>query len=896
MNDSFAEQVIALRIKKFFNFLKNKSDWLSYAFLAVIVYIAVWIRTRNLAGLRDITTGGWTLGPDLDPFLFLRWAKYIVENGSLFAIDTMRYVPVGFETKAELIFLPYLMAGFHKIAVLFGSNSVEQSSSLFPVFMFGLTIVSFFLMVREIFIKDLSEKKTNFIALVSSFFISVFPALLPRTIAGIPEKESAAFFFMFSAFYFFLKSWKSEEKRGRYLFALLAGIFTAGMSLVWGGFVYIFYVIGIALLISYFLHSFDTRKALLTITWLVSSFAIMIPYSTRYSLTGLLKSTMTLPIIFTLVCLLVEKKFLTRIESDTYTIKGYKIPKKGVAFALVLFVGALLLTVLDLNFIVKTWSSVKQILVEPIVDRFGVTVAENRQPYFNEWTSSFGPSIGSFALGFWLSLIGITLIFYRFIAIGSNKRKLIISSLFFLTFLGIGISRYSPSGLLNGTSFVSILLYFGTIFAFVAYSFKFYRRHSKEELEKIRFGFIFLMSAFAFAFVAARSSVRTTMVLVPFASIMIGYLSEVSLSKLKIAFQNKKLSTVTILGVIILLAILFSAYNLYQTSNAIAKNYVPSIYNQQWQKAMSWTRENTPEDAVFAHWWDYGYWVQTLGERATALDGGNAIVYWDYFMGRYGLTGSDQKDTLEFFYAHNISHLLIDSTDIGKYSAFSSIGSNEDYDRRSWIPTFLRDNSQTSERKNSTVFVYPAGSVLDKDIRYNLDGVDLFFPEGKSYVAAIVLSVDNQDKVSEVFGVYFLQDKTYQIPIRYYFDKKEGFVDTGKGIEAGVFIYPRVVMNEQGGGNIEERGALLYLSQKTVKSNVARFYLYDEETESIKKTHVEPDFLASFINSQDSTVGDFIYYNEFKGPIKIWEITYPANIQFKEEYVSLEYPEFLARV
>jgi dolichyl-diphosphooligosaccharide--protein glycosyltransferase len=29
---------------------------------------------------------------------------------------------------------------------------------------------------------------------------------------------------------------------------------------------------------------------------------------------------------------------------------------------------------------------------------------------------------------------------------------------------------------------------------------------------------------------------------------------------------------------------------------------------------------NTPENAVIASWWDYGYWIQTLAERATLAD------------------------------------------------------------------------------------------------------------------------------------------------------------------------------------------------------------------------------------------------------------------------------------
>jgi dolichyl-diphosphooligosaccharide--protein glycosyltransferase len=39
-----------------------------------------------------------------------------------------------------------------------------------------------------------------------------------------------------------------------------------------------------------------------------------------------------------------------------------------------------------------------------------------------------------------------------------------------------------------------------------------------------------------------------------------------------------------------------------------------------WPDAMQWLRENTPEDAVIAAWWDYGYWINTLAERKTLAD------------------------------------------------------------------------------------------------------------------------------------------------------------------------------------------------------------------------------------------------------------------------------------
>ena len=194
-------EIVKERAKKVYGFLREKYLWVSYIALAILVYLSVRIRSSNLSGLKDITTGTWTLGPDLDPFLFLRWAKYIVANGSLFAWDNMRYFPIGFDTRAELILHPYMIAWFHKVATIFGSESVTHSAVLYPVFFFAITVIAFFFLVRKIFEDGFGKQAASIIALIGSFFLVVMPSLLPRTIAGIPEKESAAFFFLFLTFY-----------------------------------------------------------------------------------------------------------------------------------------------------------------------------------------------------------------------------------------------------------------------------------------------------------------------------------------------------------------------------------------------------------------------------------------------------------------------------------------------------------------------------------------------------------------------------------------------------------------------------------------------------------------------------------------------------------------------
>ena len=47
--------------------------------------------------------------------------------------------------------------------------------------------------------------------------------------------------------------------------------------------------------------------------------------------------------------------------------------------------------------------------------------------------------------------------------------------------------------------------------------------------------------------------------------------------------------------------------------------------SNDWLDALEWIKLNTPENSVVASWWDYGYWIQTLSERATLAD--NSTIY-----------------------------------------------------------------------------------------------------------------------------------------------------------------------------------------------------------------------------------------------------------------------------
>ena len=76
--------------------------------LILLVLLGVYTRVLPMTahgptpGLWDQTTNDWTLGPDLDPWSFVKQAKTIANDGRIPAIDPLRNVPRSEEHTSEL--------------------------------------------------------------------------------------------------------------------------------------------------------------------------------------------------------------------------------------------------------------------------------------------------------------------------------------------------------------------------------------------------------------------------------------------------------------------------------------------------------------------------------------------------------------------------------------------------------------------------------------------------------------------------------------------------------------------------------------------------------------------------------------------------------------------------
>jgi len=122
-----------------------------------------------------------------------------------------------------------------------------------------------------------------------------------------------------------------------------------------------------------------------------------------------------------------------------------------------------------------------------------------------------------------------------------------------------------------------------------------------------------------------------------FASISVIILASLGLSILSKEFFSRNLNMSTMKNFIIkssfivgFIVLLISPFMISSDSNVFAlSDAPPTILNggtnfkmstTDWNDSLEWIKNNTPEDAVIASWWDYGYWIQTKAERASLVD------------------------------------------------------------------------------------------------------------------------------------------------------------------------------------------------------------------------------------------------------------------------------------
>jgi asparagine N-glycosylation enzyme membrane subunit Stt3 len=915
------ENIIKIKEKAdfFSKFLKEKKWFIFIGLLLVVLILGIWIRTLNMPLLVDSTTGE-NIPLALDPYYFLRIAETMIKQGGLPEYDSMRK-PFNMGWTNEI--LPNVLVWMYNLGNIFGNYSIGYIDIISPVVFFALGLIVFFFLIYL-----LTNSKST--ALISSIFLAFIPTYLYRTMAGFSDHESIGMFAFFLALLGYTYALKKLDKKGNeeeyekrnkkrinFIFksmflGALIGFLTVFTIKSWGGIAnFLFLIIPLSFGIFWLIktkniENFKRNKK--------EFLGLLIFYISYFVFTILFGLVLGYPVdsiigraILSTTSILNGFIFLF-IISDFFIIKNInRIPVKNAKKYRLLFslVGVILLGILFLILLgknpVSMFLDIIGRLLHPFGEgRVGLTVAENAQPSLNNWISQIGK------IFFWISILGMFFVGKNISkGIFQKKNRIIFIFFWILLFSGIIFSRISSDSLLNGTNLISRLFYFGSIILFLIISIRIYL---KDKIE-IKPEMIIIFSWMLFMLIGARGAIRLFFVITPFICFMGSY-AITNLFYYTKENKDEMMKTILIISFgILVISSLFSMNNFIASTSYQAKNTGPSA-NYQWQQAMNWVRENTSENAVFIHWWDYGYWIEYLGKRATIADGGHFQGgFRDHMIGRYVLTTTKPETALSFMKTNNISYLLIDSTDLGKYGAYSKIGSDgkdNNYDRFSSIPIGTYDSSQIYETSNETRMIYNFGMGVDEDIIYKEDEKDIFIPgptynekgnpSYKSAIGGIILTIKtNSSSLEQPQGIYFYRGEQYEIPIRYLYIKGQ-MTDFGKGLDATISIIPKLNQDGQNTG-IDNIGSMIYLSPKTSKSLFAQLYLLNDSLNrypTLELVHSEEDYIVKELKNQGALTREFVYYRGLRGPIKIWKVNYREDIIEREEFLRRdgEYAEF----
>jgi len=97
---------------------------------------------------------------------------------------------------------------------------------------------------------------------------------------------------------------------------------------------------------------------------------------------------------------------------------------------------------------------------------------------------------------------------------------------------------------------------------------------------------------------------------------------------------------------------------------SLASSSVPVLlggsYPQDWLQALSWMRDNLPDDAIVVSWWDYGYWIEALANKTTLADGATKGAKQ---IGRIGkIMMLNQSGSLPILKDYGATHIVVFNT------------------------------------------------------------------------------------------------------------------------------------------------------------------------------------------------------------------------------------------
>jgi dolichyl-diphosphooligosaccharide--protein glycosyltransferase len=504
---------------------------------------------------------------EFDPYFDYRATKFIVDNG-LDAYwqwhDTMSWYPEGRDVPGTSQTVLHITAAY--LYQAFGGGiSLLDFTIAFPAVMGALTVIAVFALVRVLG----GTTAGMFAALLMAFS----PAIIQRGNLGWFKSEPLGLFFGILAMYLFISAIKHKEIKYAIAKAVAGGLILGLANGAWGGIQYFSIPISLFFIALPFFRKDLTIPMYVAIAFTIFTLitAAAFPRPGISFVLGLPGLAMIAGTIFLAIAFFVKK------------ISKPMVQTRNLALMLIAFVAVGIGFILAGPYVSPSFRYLNAInpfigSIDPLVE----SVAEHFTPTVADYFTDFSVLLMFAGLGGWLAfrrrndtaifalLIGITGVYVS----ATFARLLVFASVGIIVLAGLGLYEVTRSIMAYREATTTPATTGPRITA-----------ATREERRKLEF---------------ARRSHSTSGQIV------------------KISY-------------VIVMIMMLSIPMFYPTNaNWVSSADVPAaianggtgyrIQSEDWTDAMDWLSKNTEPNAVIASWWDYGYWITTLGNRTSLAD------------------------------------------------------------------------------------------------------------------------------------------------------------------------------------------------------------------------------------------------------------------------------------
>ncbi|MFH1978679.1 MAG: STT3 domain-containing protein [Candidatus Aenigmatarchaeota archaeon] len=632
----------------------------------------------------------------LDPFYLYRISEAVLNNGfQLPEVDTLRNFPHG-DTQFDLLVMHFLPPIMYVMLLPIIQMPFFEFALLYPALMGALAVLFMFFLGKELF-------EDNKAGLFAAFFLATVQAFITRTSAGFFEKEPTASPFMILSVLFFVKAFKEKDWR----YGSLAGVFLGIMTLSWGGSQYIYMLFAAFALVVAILNF--NNKGLVYAYVPAALIGIFLPFFIQPRIVSLLSTTTMLS--FGVLGIIVLRNIVTKSKITKPEQTKFVTPAILVIGMVVFLIGSMisdfLYSILQGIINVATLQpTVTTTVAESVGGNWDVIVSQTSLGAAAGPLGPIMPLVNYFSL--WtFAVIGLLVLLY---ALYRSRNMILLLPILWLLlgifgvffairlvyFMGPGVALLAAfllTWLINKSNKIKFVddvkktWYAYTIVAALMLFLGIYYIFSNALV-----GIIFLIPAavlFFYAYLINRSAKEKSI-----------------FKKIHNYVTGHKDRTMSIVAIPVIIIILFSISFNAVSANTYAQFLGPSI-NQYWYEAMDFLKNDTPQNTSVLSWWDFGYWFQARGNRATIVDGGGVGNISRFDVAEWFTSDTKNWTDWEPWLKEKlvVSYILMDYTLPGKYGAITKIASHE----TTVIGMIQFQQSGTFPQDNRTIYEFKAG-------------------------------------------------------------------------------------------------------------------------------------------------------------------------------------------